>query len=46
MVLIARDRLSGLRDRQYLRPVPAVAALFYPAALPAPRSPGMSAAAQ
>src|SRR5262245_16038021 len=33
MVLIAREHLSGLYDRQHLWPVPAVAALFYPAAL-------------
>jgi hypothetical protein len=33
MVVIAREHLSGLHGRQYLWPVPAVAALFYPAAL-------------
>jgi hypothetical protein len=33
MVLTAREHLSGLHERQHLWPVPAVAALFYPAAL-------------
>jgi hypothetical protein len=33
MVLTARAHLSGLHERQHLWPVPAVAALFYPAAL-------------
>jgi hypothetical protein len=33
MVLTAREHLSGLHERQHLWPVPAIAALFYPAAL-------------
>jgi hypothetical protein len=33
MVLTAREHLTGPHERQYLWPVPAVTALFYPAAL-------------
>ncbi len=33
MALTAREHISGLRERQHLGPVPAVAGLFYPAAL-------------